>query len=467
MAVTKIYAKRARLDKLIRYVINPDKTDEMTLVSGIGCEVKTAYDEMMQVKEQYHQTDGVQAYHIIQSFQPGEIDGETAHELGQQFAEEYLKDYQVVIATHVDKHHVHNHLVLNSVSDKTGKKYHSSPESYYKQIRTISDRLCRENGLSVVINPARNSLSYMEWKLQQNGILTLRELFEQDAKECLSQALDIGQFYALMEDHGYTVRHHSAYPSFVPDGYTHPYRLKKNGKSLTEDDIGRLIEEGLSDPNFEVLVSKVEKAFVPYSKAHGPHRIYLSWLYALKLIGQGKRTQYPKINYKELRRFEQIKSCEAFLRENGLETTAQVQEKKIELNRDMERMTKSRIIWNSKKKRNKTLFDALAATESLREVPRLYTQGVAGIEEDYRRYLEAERILQGVDIEVLRAQRDETYEKIASINAQMRKARTELRLIDRILADTPDLERVLEEQIEADTPDWERYENEEEKHNER
>ena len=467
MAITKIYAKRARLDKLIRYVINPDKTDEMTLVSGLGCEVKTAYDEMMQVKEQFHQTDGVQGYHIIQSFQPGEIDGETAHELGQQFAEEYLKDYQVVIATHVDKHHVHNHLVLNSVSDKTGKKYHSSPESYYKQIRTISDRLCRENGLSVVINPARNSLSYMEWKLQQNGILTLRELFEQDAKECLSQALDIGQFYALMEDHGYTVRHHSAYPSFVPDGYTHPYRLKKNGKSLTEDDIGRLIEEGLSDPNFEVLVPKVEKAFVPYGKAHGPHRIYLSWLYALKLIGQGKRTQYPNINYKELRRFEQIKAREAFLRENGLETAAQVQEKKIELNRDMERMTKSRIIWNSKKKRNKPLFDAFAVTESLREVPRLYTQGVAGIEEDYRRYLEAERILQGVDIEALRVQRDETYEKIASINAQMRKARMELRLIDRILADTPDLERVLEEQIEADTPDWERYENEEEKHNER
>lgn len=467
MAVTKIYAKRARLDKLIRYVINPDKTDEMTLVSGIGCEVKTAYDEMMQVKEQFHQTDGVQGYHIIQSFQPGEIDGETAHELGQQFAEEYLKDYQVVIATHVDKHHVHNHLVLNSVSDKTGKKYHSSPESYYKQIRTISDRLCRENGLSVVINPARNSLSYMEWKLQQNGILTLRELFEHDAKECLSQALNIGQFYALMEDHGYTVQHHSSYPSFVSDGYTHPYRLKKSGKSLTEDDIGRLIEEGLSDPNFEVLVPKVEKTFVPYGKTHGPHRIYLSWLYALKLIGQGKRTQYPKINYKELRRFEQIKACEAFLRENGLETVAQVQEKKIELNRDMERMTKTRIIWNSKKKRGKPLFDALAAKESLKEVPRLYTQGVAGIEEDYRRYLEAERILQGTDIEALRAQRDETYEKIAAINAQMRKARTELRLIDRILADTPALERVLEEQIEPDTPDWERYENEEDKQNER
>ena len=467
MAITKILSKRMRLDKLIRYVQNPDKTDDAVFTYCQYCDPKNAAKQMQATKERYGKTDGIQAFHIIQSFSAGEITPELAHELGIRFIKECLSDYEVVLGTHVDKEHIHNHITLNSVSFKTGKKYHSTAQSYYQQIRKISDRLCREYGLSVVMETCGKGISYAEWKLHKAGLFSMREMFDQDARECLSQAMDVGQFYALMEDHGYTVRHHSAYPSFVPDGYAHPYRLKKNGKSLTEDDIGRLIEEGLSDPNFEVLVPKVEKAFVPYGKTHGPHRIYLSWLYALKLIGQGKRTQYPKINYKELRRFEQIKSCEAFLRENGLETTAQVQEKKIELNRDMERMTKSRIIWNSKKKRNKTLFDALAATESLREVPRLYTQGVAGIEEDYRRYLEAERILQGTDIEALRTQRDETYEKIASVNAQIRTARKELRLIDRILVDTPDLERVLEEQIEADTLDWERYENEEEKHNER
>lgn len=467
MAITKIYAKRARLDKLIRYVINPDKTDEMTLVSGIGCEVKTAYAEMIQTKEMFHQMDGVQAYHIIQSFLPEEIDGETAHELGQQFAEEYLKDYQVVIATHVDKHHVHNHLMLNSVSDKTGKKYHSSPESYYKQIRAISDRLCREHGLSVVMNPARRSLSYMEWKLQQNGILTLREMFYQDAKECLSQAMDVGQFYSLMEDRGYTVRHHGSYPSFVPDGYSHPYRLKSKGKSLTEDDLMRRIEEGLSDPSFEVLVPKAEKAFVPYGQQHGPHRIYLSWLYALKLIGQGKRTQYPHINYKELRRFENIKACEAFLRENGLETTEQVRSKKSELQQEMETLTKSRIIWNSKKKRQKPLFDALATMESLKEVPALYTQGVVGIEEDYRRYLAAEKTLQGVDLKALREERDDVYAKVASVNAEIRETRKELHMIDRILAETPELERVLRDEIEMEEIEQERNEYEEESQDER
>ena len=450
MAITKIYAKRARLDKLIRYVINPDKTDEMTLVSGIGCEVKSAYAEMMQTKEMFHQTDGVQAYHIIQAFSPEEIDGETAHELGQQFIEEYLKDYQVVIATHVDKHHVHNHLVLNSVSDKTGKKYHSSPESYYKQIRTISDRLCREYGLSVIMNPARHSLSYMEWKLQENGILTLRELFDQDVEECLSLAMNLGNFYALMEDHGYTVRHHGSYPSFVPDGYSHPYRIKRKGKSWTESDIESFIDRAMSDPSFEVIMPKVQKAFVPYGKQRGFRALYVSWMYVLGIIGQGKRTQYPKVNYKELKRFEQYKAQAAFLDRNKIDTREQLQAKITELNETVETLTKSRIIWNSKKKRRRELYSALSTIEHLADAPDLYTQGVVGIEEDYKRYLDAERKLNGTDLEALKAERNEVYEKVASINAEIRECQKELRLCEKIQADSPKIEQQMHEQIELD-----------------
>ena len=450
MAITKIYAKRARLDKLIRYVINPDKTDEMTLVSGIGCEVKTAYAEMMQTKEMFHQTDGVQAYHIIQAFSPEEIDGETAHELGQQFIEEYLKDYQVVIATHVDKHHVHNHLVLNSVSDKTGKKYHSSPESYYKQIRTISDRLCREYGLSVIMNPARHSLSYMEWKLQESGILTLRELFDQDVEECLSQSMNLGNFYAFMEDHGYTVRHHGSYSSFVPEGYSHPYRIKRQGKSWTERDIESFIDQAMSDPTFEVIMPKVQEAFVPYGKQRGFRALYVSWMYVLGIIGQGKRTQYPKVNYKELKRFEQYKAQAAFLDRNKIDTREQLQAKITELNGTVETLNKSRIIWNSKKKRRRELYSALSTVEHLADVPDLYTQGVVGIEEDYKRYLEAEQKLDGTDLEALKAERNEVYEKVASINAEIRECQKELRLCEKILVDSPRIEQQMREQIELD-----------------
>ena len=453
MAITKIYAKRARLDKLIRYVINPEKTDEMTLVSGVGCEVRTAYAEMMHTKELFHQLDGVQGYHIIQSFLPEEIDGETAHELGQQFAEEYLKDYQVVIATHVDKHHIHNHLVLNSMSDKTGKKYHSSPESYFKQIRVISDRLCREYGLSVVVNPARRSLSYMEWKLQQNGILTLREMFDQDVEECLSQAMDLGGFYALMEDHGYTVRHHGSYPSFVPDGYLHPYRIKRKGRTWTEDDIKKFIDYAMTDPTFEVIMPKAQKAFVPYGKQHGFRALYVSWMYVLGFIGQGKRTQYPRVSYKELKRFEQYKAQAAFLDRNMIDTASQLREKMDEINKTVETLTKSRIIWNSKKKKRKELYAALSIVEHLQDVPELYTQGVSGIEEDYKRYLEAERKLNGVDLEALKAERNEVYEKVASINAEIREQRKELRLCEQIMADSPKIEQQLSEEVELEEPE--------------
>ena len=450
MAITKIYAKRARLDKLIRYVINPEKTDEMTLVSGVGCEVRTAYAEMMHTKELFHQPDGVQGYHIIQSFLPEEIDGETAHELGQQFAEEYLKDYQVVIATHVDKHHIHNHLVLNSVSDKTGNKYHSSPESYFKQIRVISDRLCREYSLSVVVNPARRSLSYMEWKLQQNGILTLRELFDQDVKECLSQAMDLGGFYALIEDHGYTVRHHGSYPSFIPDGYSHPYRIKRKGKTWTEDDIKKFIDYAMTDPTFEVIMPKAQKAFVPYGKQHGFRALYVSWMYVLGFIGQGKRTQYPRVNYKELKRFEQYKAQAAFLDRNKIDTASQLREKMDEINKTVETLTKSRIIWNSKKKKRKELYTAMSTLEHLQDVSELYTQGVSGVEEEYRRYLEAERKLEGMDIEALRTERNEVYEKVASINAEIRDCRKELRLCEQILEDSPKIEQQLSEEVELE-----------------
>ena len=158
MAITKILSKRMRLDKLIRYVQNPDKTDDTVFTYCQYCDPKDAAKQMQATKERYGKTDGIQAFHIIQSFSPGEITPELAHELGIRFIKEHLSDYEVVLGTHVDKEHIHNHITLNSVSFKTGKKYHSTAQSYYQQIRKISDRLCREYGLSVVIETSGKAL---------------------------------------------------------------------------------------------------------------------------------------------------------------------------------------------------------------------------------------------------------------------------------------------------------------------
>ena len=370
--------------------------------------------------------------------------------MGIRFIQEHLSEYEVVLGTHVDKGHIHNHIAFNSVNAKTGMKYHSTAESYYQQIRKISDRLCREHGLSVVMEAGGKGISYAEWKLHKAGVLTLRELFDQDVEECLSQAMDLGQFYALMEDHGYTVKHHSAYPSFVPDGYAHPYRIKRNGKAWTEDDIERFIDRAMSDPTFEVIMPKVQKAFVPYGKQHGFRALYVSWMYVLGFIGQGKRTQYSRVNFKELKRFEQYKAQAAFLDRNKIDTASQLREKMDEINKTVETLTKSRIIWNSKKKRRKELYAALSAVEHLQDVSELYTKGVSGVEEDYRRYLEAERKLEGVDLEALKAERNEVYEKVASINVEIRDCRKELRLCEQILADSPKIEQQLSEEVERE-----------------
>ena len=245
MAVTKILAKSMRLDKLINYVTNGAKTDEQTLVTAINCTMKDAAKEMLRTKEHWCKGNGVQAYHIIQSFKVGEISPEMAHLLGKEFSVGYLPGYQVVIGTHVDKDHIHNHIVMNSVCMMTGQKYHSSPESYYKGIRRFSDELCRKHGLSVIMKTGGKGLSYIEWKLHKAGLLTYRELVDHDVKECLSLALDIGNFYELMEDRGYVIEHHSQYPSFRPDGANAPFRAKQDGRSLTEDDIRKIIDEDL------------------------------------------------------------------------------------------------------------------------------------------------------------------------------------------------------------------------------
>lgn len=151
MAVTKILARRGGLAQAIAYVVNGDKTEEQVLTAAQGCSLGSACAEMQDAKIRWNKTDGVQLYHIIQSFRPGEITPGLALEIAQEFVREHLPGYQAVIGIHTDRDHIHAHIVFNSVNQLTGEKYHSNARSYYQQIRGISDRLCREHGLSVIM----------------------------------------------------------------------------------------------------------------------------------------------------------------------------------------------------------------------------------------------------------------------------------------------------------------------------
>lgn len=148
MAIVKIFSSKGNLKNILKYITNPAKTDT-SLISGKDCVSESAYDEMMSVKNIYNKTTGNNYFHVIQSFSPTDkLDYQNAHEIGLKFAE-YFKDYQVVVATHKDRKHVHNHLVINSVSFENGKKVHMSKNDL-EALKEYSNKLCSEENLSVI-----------------------------------------------------------------------------------------------------------------------------------------------------------------------------------------------------------------------------------------------------------------------------------------------------------------------------
>ena len=209
MAIVKFIVSGSPLKTVLNYVTNREKTDDL-LISGVQCSPETALDEFQFVKRKFRKEDGRQYYHIVQSFSPDDdITPEIAHEIGVRLAE-YFKGYQILVATHVDKGHIHNHLVMNSVSYQTGKKFHQTREDMLR-VKAYSNRLCREYGLSVT--EEKSSFGKMpKWKQD------LRNLAYRVA--CRTRSRE--EFIYEMEMHGYTVdwREGYKYITFTtPDGH--------------------------------------------------------------------------------------------------------------------------------------------------------------------------------------------------------------------------------------------------------
>ena len=169
MAVTKIHPIKSTLKKALDYIENPDKTEDKMLVSSFGCSYETADIEFEMLLAQAIQKGNNLAHHLIQSFAPGEATPEQAHEIGKQLADEVLQGkYSYVLTTHIDKGHVHNHLIFCAVDMVNHRKYNSNRQSY-AYIRRTSDRLCREHGLSVVQPSRDKGKSYAEWDAGRKG----------------------------------------------------------------------------------------------------------------------------------------------------------------------------------------------------------------------------------------------------------------------------------------------------------
>lgn len=197
---------------------------------------------MVETKRQYGKMEGVLGYHFIQSFAPGEVTAEQAHEIGVEFARRCFGDrFQVVIGTHLDHAHYHNHIVVNSVSFADGRKYHSSPKSYFENIRGKSDELCREYGLSV-IEPKGGGKHYAEWKAEKEGAPTWRGLIREDVDKAVRQSASYPQFLRTLAEMGYEVKTGVKHMAVRPPGKERFVRMRSLGEDYTEDALKRRVQ---------------------------------------------------------------------------------------------------------------------------------------------------------------------------------------------------------------------------------
>ena len=330
MAIVKIIAIRDRLDKRVNYAINgekttldagityavnSEKTKQLFFASAINCEsCETAYAEMQETKRCFGKAGGVVGYHFIQSFAPGEVTPEQAHRIGMAFAEKLFGgQYEAVIGTHLDKAHLHNHIVVNSVSFVDGRKYHSSPGSYYFDVRGASDALCRENGLSVIA-PQGKGKHYAEWKAENTGKPTIRSIIRADIDRVIENAYTFDSFLMLLGD-GYTEqdirtrlaarREGAVPPAPVTKCKGRRYRIK--GKHPT----------------------------VPKRKITGFQTLYLRYLYLLR--GTRKKTRFRRVPFsvrQEVVRLERYDRQFRYLWANGLTTAEDLEQRIAALERE-------------------------------------------------------------------------------------------------------------------------------------
>ena len=357
MATTKIWPVKTRLDHVLRYAEDEDKTEnadwskigdpslrdvmdyamddaktqQQYYVSGWNCLPGIALQEMRLVKRMFGKEDGILAFHGYQSFKPGEVSPEIAHEIGMKLAEELWPDHQVIIATHLNKDHVHNHFVLNSVG-LHGKKFNACKASY-REMRAASDRLCREYGLSV-IEPKSTSTTkhYTEWAAEHAGEPTYRSIIRQDIDTAVKYSMTVQEFFKAMKKKGYVFEQRGSFLRIKASGSKRFMRLRSLGPGYSEESIKQRILRHRY-PEIEPREPKKPKKYVRIqgdfrlSKVtwKGLRALYFFYVRKLREAKSHPKQRYPFVLKEDLRHLDALSEQSKFLFRYKLDTGEQVQ----------------------------------------------------------------------------------------------------------------------------------------------
>ena len=269
MAYTRIHAIKATVQKALKYICNPEKTDGELLVDSFACGVETAHYNF---KDALSKSSGVgdkQAFHLIQSFAPGEVDFHTAHQVGIELADKLLENkYSYVIATHIDQDHYHNHIIFCAVDNVEHKKYNDCKRTY-RHIRELSDGLCREHGLSVIVpsetqHYTGKGKSYYEWQMAKEGT-SWKAQMKADIDACFHEAQSYEDFISRMRSKGYAVKGETfgdnalKYLSFSASGQNRFTRVseKNFGAGYTKEAIREKIENRVKTQEYSGVRKRI------------------------------------------------------------------------------------------------------------------------------------------------------------------------------------------------------------------
>lgn len=363
MAVTSIWPIKGRVDKVINYARNPEKThDKKSLlklheIEGVieyaADEMKTetralvtclnlsseenAAKEFMEVKHRYRKEDGRVCYHGYQSFKADEVDADTAHNIGVALARELWGDrFQVVIATHCNTGHYHNHFVINSVSDVDGLKFYNSPEDY-RHMREVSDRLCREARISVIENPEGKKKNYGEWAAEKNGKPTVSDTIRADIDRAILASTTERDFINVMEEMGYKIETKTEtgaprqHPIVIPYGRKKHFRLDGLGEFYELESIKQRIQNNIRKRvPFPEVVEDKKAPYYHYKekaqKATGLYALYLYYCYELHIIVH-KPASIKKVSIflrEDVTKLDQYIAQADFLGRTGITTTEEL-----------------------------------------------------------------------------------------------------------------------------------------------
>ena len=373
MAITKIWAVKDDLNRVLNYIKNPDKTkedisdglkevlayttqgyktNEKEYITGINCDPKTALSQMMNTKLSYNKMDGRLAFHAVQSFMPGEVTPEQCHALGVQLVKQMWGNrFEVVVSTHLDKEHLHNHFVVNSVSWVDGMKY-DNRGCDIQHFRELSDQLCTEHHLSVIDSPKGKAASHYEWEAEKNNNLYLRKIIRHDIDVALSYARSLQQFQSELEKSGYQLKLTGKHWAIRHPNASRPLRFYKLSKDGRYDE--NHILEHLNN-NFTTKMVTVQEIIHPkeykgdHKKLKGIRALYFKYMYMLGILhpkGTHPRPPSPYLRG-DIIYMDKITQENTFLGKHNLETLEDVLAFKLSAEEDIKNwLAERRIIYN-------------------------------------------------------------------------------------------------------------------------